>query len=73
MTQPDYTKMSLKELRKYVLTHREDKEAWREYADRPRNSVKFPPNQNFNSENKTPPDAVQQIIETVIKNQETSN
>ena len=31
-----FKQMSLKELRKYVLEHREDEQAWREYADRPR-------------------------------------
>jgi hypothetical protein len=32
--------MSLQELRKYILSHREDQEAWDEYTNRPRpNSV----------------------------------
>jgi hypothetical protein len=40
MTKPNYKQMSLQELRKYVLSHREDQEAWDEYANRPRpNSV----------------------------------
>ncbi len=40
MTKPDYKQMSLQELRKYVLSYREDEEAWNEYASRPRpNSV----------------------------------
>jgi hypothetical protein len=40
MTKPDYKQMSLQELRKYILSHREDQEAWEEYANRPRpNSV----------------------------------
>ena len=28
--------MSMKELRKYVLNNRDDEQAWREFADRPR-------------------------------------
>lgn len=36
MTKPNFKQMSLKELRKYVLSHREDREAWDEYASRPR-------------------------------------
>ncbi|MGK7874649.1 MAG: hypothetical protein AB4426_15495 [Xenococcaceae cyanobacterium] len=34
--------MSLQELRRYVLVHRDDEEAWKEYASRPRpNAVYF--------------------------------
>jgi hypothetical protein len=40
MNKPNFKNMSLKELRKYILSHREDKEAWNEYASRPRpNSI----------------------------------
>lgn len=40
MNKPDFKKMSFTELRKYVLAHREDREAWDEYANRPRpNSI----------------------------------
>ena len=40
MNQPNFKQMSLTELRKYVLSHREDMEAWDEYANRPRpNSI----------------------------------
>ena len=40
MNKPNFKQMSLTELRKYVLSHREDMEAWDEYADRPRpNSI----------------------------------
>ena len=31
-----FKQMSLKELRKYVLENRDDEQAWKEYADRPR-------------------------------------
>ena len=34
---PDFQQMSRKELRKYVLTHREDEEALRIYMERLRN------------------------------------
>lgn len=47
MMKPNFKEMSLKQLRKYVLAHRDDEEAWREYADRPRKSVEFPPSSNF--------------------------
>ena len=59
MTKPNFKQMSLKELRKYVLVHRDDEEAWREYADRPRNSIKFPPSKDFNSDS--------QIIKNLIE------
>ena len=36
MNQTNFKQMSLTELRKYVLSHREDMEAWDEYANRPR-------------------------------------
>ena len=40
MNQTNFKQMSLTELRKYVLSHREDMEAWDEYANRPRpNSI----------------------------------
>ena len=32
----DFKSMSLNELRHYVLAHRDDEEAWEEYASRPR-------------------------------------
>ncbi len=32
----NFKAMSLNELRKYVLEHREDEEAWKEFASRPR-------------------------------------
>ena len=31
-----FKQMSMKELRKYVLNNRDDEQAWREFADRPR-------------------------------------
>jgi hypothetical protein len=40
MNKPNFKEMSLQELRKYVLAHRNDEEAWDEFASRPRpNSV----------------------------------
>jgi hypothetical protein len=40
MNQPNFKQMGFKELKKYVLSHREDKEAWDEYTSRPRpNSI----------------------------------
>ena len=32
----DYKSMTLNELRRYVLAHREDQKAWDEYVSRPR-------------------------------------
>ena len=32
----NFKAMSLNELRKYVLEHREDEEAWKEFVSRPR-------------------------------------
>lgn len=36
LTKPNFQAMTLKELRKYVLAHRDDQEAWDEFAARPR-------------------------------------
>lgn len=39
----DYKSMTLNELRHYVLKHRDDREAWDEYASRPRpNATRIP-------------------------------
>lgn len=39
----NFKAMSLNELRKYVLEHREDEEAWKEFASRPRpNAITVP-------------------------------
>lgn len=39
---PNFEQMSLQELRRYVLAHRDDPKAWEEYASRPRtNAVYF--------------------------------
>ena len=36
LSKPDFQVMTLNELRRYVLAHRDDKEAWDEFAARPR-------------------------------------
>jgi hypothetical protein len=36
LSKPDFQAMTLNELRRYVLAHRDDKEAWDEFAARPR-------------------------------------
>ncbi len=36
LSKPNFQAMTLNELRRYVLAHREDKEAWDEFAARPR-------------------------------------
>jgi hypothetical protein len=36
LSKPNFQAMNLKELRQYVLAHRDDKEAWDEFAARPR-------------------------------------
>jgi hypothetical protein len=39
---PNYQEMSLIELRRYVLTHRDDEQAWEEFASRSRpNAIYF--------------------------------
>lgn len=39
---PNFRKMSLQELRRYVLTHRDDEEAWQEFTHRERpNAIYF--------------------------------
>ena len=39
---PNFKKMSLHELRRYVLAHRDDNEAWQEFTDRDRpNAIYF--------------------------------
>jgi hypothetical protein len=40
--QPNFREMSLQELRRYVLAHRDDREAWQEFTDRERpNAIYF--------------------------------
>ena len=42
LPKPNLQKMSLKELRKYVLSHRDDEEAWQEFTSRERpNAIYF--------------------------------
>ncbi len=42
---PNFQEMSLHELKKYVLSHRDDQEAWQEFAHRERpNAVYFDTN-----------------------------
>ena len=36
LKKPNLKTMTLKELRKYVLAHRQDEEAWKEFVSRPR-------------------------------------
>jgi hypothetical protein len=36
LSKPNFQTMTLNELRKYVLAHRDDTEAWAEFAARPR-------------------------------------
>ena len=48
MNKPNFKKLSLNELRHYVLAHREDQEAWDEYVSRPRpNAVRLPYTENW--------------------------
>jgi hypothetical protein len=43
MSKPNFQAMNLNELRRYVLAHRDDIEAWDEFAARPRpNAVIVP-------------------------------
>ncbi|MBZ8180985.1 hypothetical protein G3T18_12985 [Oscillatoria salina IIICB1] len=39
---PNFKQMSLQQLRSYILDHRNDSEAWKEFASRPRpNAIYF--------------------------------
>ena len=39
----NFQNMNMKELRRYVLEHRDDEEAWNEFASRPRpNAISIP-------------------------------
>jgi hypothetical protein len=43
LSKPNFKAMTLNQLRQYVLAHRDDREAWDEFADRPRpNAVIVP-------------------------------
>ena len=64
MTKLNFKEMNLKELRKYILAHRDDDEAWSEYAARPRNSTLFPPSQSF--------DQYKEVIEKLLQKKESS-
>jgi hypothetical protein len=45
LSKPNFQAMTLKKLRKYVLANRDDREAWNEFATRPRpNAVIVPAN-----------------------------
>jgi hypothetical protein len=59
MSKPNFQAMTLNELRQYVLAHRDDKEAWAEFAARPR------PNAVMVSAN-TPMEEQERIIKELI-------
>jgi hypothetical protein len=43
MSKPNFKAMTIKKLRRYVLAHRDDREAWNEFVARPRpNAVIVP-------------------------------
>ena len=43
MFEPNFQAMNINELRRYVLAHRDDREAWNEFAARPRpNAIMVP-------------------------------
>jgi hypothetical protein len=65
MNQPNFKQMAFKELKKYVLSHREDREAWDEYANRPR------PNSILISAD-TPLAEQKQILDELIKQRKSS-
>ena len=42
LPKPNFSQMSLQELRRYVLAHRDDEAAWQEFTDRERpNAIYF--------------------------------
>ena len=64
---PNFSEMSLPELRRYVLLHRSDREAWNEFASRPRpEAVYFDANLSL-SEQET------KLRELLEKNSQTGN
>lgn len=65
MNKPNFQQMTFAELREYVLSHREDKEAWDEYANRPR------PNSILVSAD-TPLAEQRQIFDDLIKQHESN-
>ena len=59
MSKPNFKTMEMKELRRYVLDHRDDQEAWDEYASRSRpNAVTIPAN--------APPEVFEQMLKEAI-------
>ncbi len=43
MSKPDFKMMTRKELKQYILVHRDDEEAWDEFTNRPRpKAIHFP-------------------------------
>ncbi|MGB5633268.1 MAG: hypothetical protein WBM44_14560 [Waterburya sp.] len=56
----NFKEMSLKDLTKYVLAHREDQEAWNEYVSRPRPNATIIPAD-------IPLEEQQQIFEELIR------
>jgi hypothetical protein len=59
LSKPNFQTMTLNELRKYVLVHRDDREAWAEFAARPR------PNAAIVSAN-TPVEEQERIIKELV-------
>ena len=55
--------MSLNELRHYVIAHREDQEAWDEYASRPRSNATVIPAD-------TPPEEAEEILAKLFSKKE---
>ncbi|MEC5031020.1 MAG: hypothetical protein SAL07_14075 [Oscillatoria sp. PMC 1051.18] len=48
---PNFKEMSLQELKSYVLNHRNDSEAWKEFASRPRpNAIHFDSNMSISEQ-----------------------
>jgi hypothetical protein len=66
MSNTNFQAMNLKELRQYVLAHRDDREAWNEFAARPRpNAIMIPAD--------TPIEEQERIIkELVDRNRDSS-
>jgi hypothetical protein len=56
----NFKEMSLKDLTKYVLAHREDQEAWDEYVSRPRPNATIIPAD-------IPKDEQQRIFEELLR------
>ena len=62
---PNFTQMSLSELRSYVLANRNDDEAWKEFTSRPRpNAIHFDADLPLSEEKKNLQELLEHLDQT---------